>query len=316
MHTCCAETVAPGGLGWTFCPQLNARAAPTTLLTSLRGRRLLLLGDSRVLQLYEALLMRVVGAGIDATVTFDGGPTRGWGRRLGRQHFSALGASVTLVQFWRLSDDAVPPPAEGEQRRAGEDLGSDPAHTVLTAAELREVVASADVVVANVGIHHSGLPDYQNSTVQFLRRVLAEEVAARGAAAGSSGNGGGGLCPMWASTNPVFPESTPGGSVNSSDPHPVGLIGNRTVGVLPDNPNRTSGHRCGVHPMLPLPHTNSFMRAASDREMPFLDLMPFWLSGGGLLQHLMPRDCSHVCFSPAVWDPVLHALAAAIVGFC
>lgn len=188
-------------------------------------------------------------------------------------------ASIRLIEFYRLASvDAIGVPLAPLRR--------DPQHFVLETDVLRAAVRESDVVIANIGLHYSVYRSYQYRMMAYLHELMAQEARDRSH-----------FCFMWRSTLPQHFATTTG----------TGLYEDRILPIRDECPALNVSWSHGSD------HVVSHVRAESG--IPLIDLTSL-LKAANMLHSLKSGDCTHLCYAPGLFAPMLTLFAEAIAQSC
>ncbi len=243
-----------------------------SFLNAVSGKRVLFLGDSLTLQIFAAFLMIFRDGGIGMTM-LDNKPFSTTRKIL------VVNGSVTmrLLEFYRLKDvnmTGVVPES------------FDPGVLQLSDHVLEAAVSQADIVIANIGLHHWYDTRFQALEMQHLQQIINRKRTTQG------------FCSLWRSTLPQhFPSL-----------HGTGLFGDRLPTVSGCAPlNRTWTH--------PSEDVIEHVRKMQKPETPLIDMTSL-LEGASAFHSTKKNDCSHWCFTPSLFVPMLSLFAEAIQKSC
>lgn len=267
-HGCCSEK---GDHNQTvrFSRGLETSEAVLHFLSTIRNRRVLLLGDSLTLQNFAGFLMIFKSQGITMIPRDDL-------RFKNTQYvyFPESNATMRLVEFYRFADVARTATAHVKP--------DDPEGYILQGSMLNAVLSESDTVVANIGLHYSYDSDYQSRMMHYLQNMITQGYET--------------ICFLWRSTLPQHFATKNG----------TGLYSDHILGRN-DCPALEQPWRHGSDAIL------AHVRAGS--PTPLIDMTSL-LEGASVFHSLQVGDCSHFCYSPYLFSPMLTLVGEAIRQSC
>lgn len=256
-------------------------------LQTSRGRSILFVGDSITLQMYSGIAMEMKAHSIHyKQVSVK--------PAFSQCHIFVPHYNVTLklLYFYDLED-----PHETKKTESGP--GSP---FFLSQATLSSQLQQTDIVMANIGLHHWPQPSYQARQMKRIQELVEQEQDKRAVTITNN------LCLIWRRTLPQhFPTNK--GTGHYGDRWKNWTKVSKQIGCQP-LPNEWNHPSDGAMESV---RNNS----TKISKQPMLDFTTILHNAS----HYHSRrgsggDCSHYCYSPLLWGPMLHLTAEVIRQAC
>jgi hypothetical protein len=205
------------------------------------------------------------------------------GRPFGATNYVSIipaNATMRLIEFYRVSSvDST-----GVDHK---QLDRDPKRMILAEDVLRAALGESDTVIANIGLHYATNSGYQFRMMSKLQKIIMEEADRRK------------FCFLWRSTTPQhFPGSNGTGTYNGTDY------------------SKTKTKDCAaVTSKWTHPSDAVLERVRVGSKIPLIDITSL-LEGAHTFHSLKVGDCSHFCYSPDLFAPMLTLFGEAIRQSC
>ncbi|CAB9508259.1 expressed unknown protein [Seminavis robusta] len=290
MHGCCSQK-GTDYLQATFCPGVDTTSAVHSFLQATRHKTVLFLGDSLTLQSFAAvgMAMRALQIPFQYT-TRDNHLEQSY-------HVPSTDTTVTLRELYRLEDVD-----RSEWKFNEPDSGYH-----LRDITLKAVLQKVHILISNFGLHHWPMPEYHYRQYKHVQELVQQENnnrRRRSTTSTGNDNNNNQICLLWRRTLPQhFASKTGGGEWGDrlKDYGPYGCV------AL----NRTWTH----------PSDKALARIQNElfnasRSIPTLDFTSILEDAHAFYSRRKGVDCTHMCYSPLIWDPILHVTAHAIEQSC
>jgi hypothetical protein len=263
---------------------VNTSQSIYTFLQAVQDRTVLFLGDSMTLVIFEGIVMQ-----LKATSILFKEPLSTDSVCQHQVYVPTYNVTLHLLYFYDLED-----PRETDLQHKG----SGPYH--LKQFLLSTYLQSADIVMANVGLHNWPFPSFQGRQMNVLYDLFRQEQTRR-----SSLIKGSPLCFVWRTTLPQhFPTHTGTGQYGDrwENYTKVGCV------QLP---------KAWSHPSDQALEAVRFLSTKNhDQKPPLLDYTSIFQNSHQFHSMGKKSDCSHYCYSPRLWSPLLLVTAEAIQHAC